>query len=122
MDRYVWVVTLISTLLGGSVMSFVQFLVTRHDEKTRRLFTPVEKFDKLVLLTLAQVQARLVLNGDAFLRRGSITARERAMYFDIYSKYRLLGGNGYAESMHKDVMNLPISDIGVDLKGGRYEN
>ena len=117
-----WIVPIFSTLLGGSVMGFVQFLVTRHDEKKRRLFTPVEKFDKLVLLTLAQVQARLVLNGDAFLRRGSITARERAMYFDIYNKYRLLGGNGYSESMHKDVMNLPISDIGVDLKGGIYEN
>ena len=118
MDKYTWIVPIFSTLLGGSVMSFVQFLVTRYDEKKRRLI-PVEKFDKLVLLTLAQVQARLVLNGDTFLRRGSITARERAMYFDIYNRYRSLGGNGYAEAMHKDVMNLPISDIGVDLKGGK---
>ena len=119
MKEYMWIVPIFSTLLGGSVMSFVQFLIARHDEKRRRLI-PVEKFDKLVSLTLAQVQARLVLNGDTFLHRGSITARERAMYFDIYNKYHSLGGNGYAESTHKDVMNLPISDVGVDLKGGRY--
>lgn len=116
-----FIAPIFSTLLGGSVMSFVQFLIIRHDEKKRKLI-PVDKFDKLVSLTLAQVQARLVLNGDTFLRRGSITARERAMYFDVYNRYRSLGGNGYAESIHKDVMNLPISDVGVDLRGGRYEN
>ena len=121
MNGYMWIVPIFSTLLGGSVMSFVQFLIIRHDESKRKLI-PVDKFDKLVSLTLAQVQARLVLNGDIFLRRGSITARERAMYFDVYNKYRSLGGNGYAESIHKDVMNLPISDVGVDLKGRRYEN
>ena len=114
-----WIVPIFSTLLGGSVMSFVQFLVTRHDTKNKNLI-PREEFDNLVLLTLAQVQATLVLNGDKFLRRGSITARERAMYFDIYNRYHSMGGNGYAEAIYKDVMDLPISDIGIDLKEINY--
>lgn len=122
MEKYITLTPIFSALLGGSVMSFVQFLITRHDEKKRQLI-PVDKFDKLVLLTLAQVQARLTLNGDVFLHRGSITARERAMYYDIYIRYRALGGNGYAEATYKKVMNLPISDTGVDLRGERgYEN
>lgn len=117
MDRYVWVVTLISTLLGGSFMSFVQFLVTRHDERNRQLI-PVERFNQLVSLTLAQVQARLVLRGDEFSRRGSLTARERAMYREIYEKYHDLGGNHYAEDVYKEVMTLPVSDFGMNINKG----
>lgn len=101
-------------------MSFVQFLVTRHDERNRQLI-PVERFNQLVSLTLAQVQARLVLRGDEFSRRGSLTARERAMYREIYEKYHDLGGNHYAEDVYKEVMTLPVSDFGVNInKGGNH--
>ncbi|WP_314789768.1 hypothetical protein [Mogibacterium diversum] len=107
----IWLIPLLSTILGGGVMSFVQFLIIRHDEHKRKLI-PVDKFDKLVLLTLAQVQARLVTKGDAYRRRNSISLRDWAVYDEVYQHYADLGGNHFAEEMHKEVEKLPRLEQG----------
>lgn len=75
MNNYAWIIPLLSTLLGGGVMSLVQFLITRHDEKKRTRIDP-ERFDELVQLQLSVTQDRLVYLGEGYLEKGRITLRE----------------------------------------------
>lgn len=105
MNNYAWIIPLLSTLLGGGVMSLVQFLITRHDEKKRTRIDP-ERFDELVQLQLSVTQDRLVYLGEGYLEKGRITLREWTMYDAMFRHYAALGGNHYAEEIHKEVERL----------------
>ncbi len=105
MNNYTWIIPLISTLLGGGVMSLVQFLITRHDEKKRARIDP-ERFEELVQLQLSVSQDRLVYLGESYIAKGRITLREWTIYDEMFKHYAALGGNHYAEEIHKEVERL----------------
>jgi len=105
MNNYTWITPLLSTLLGGGVMSLVQFLITRHDEKKRTRIDP-ERFDKLVRLQRASTEDRLVYLGESYLEKGRITLREWTIYDEMFKHYKDLGGNHYAEEIHKEIERL----------------
>lgn len=97
---------LVSALLGGGVMSFVQFLISRHDRKKKEAICP-ERFEELILLQLASAQDRLVYLGESYIERKYISVREWSIYDEMYSHYAKLGGNHYAKDIHEEVKKLP---------------
>lgn len=98
--------------LGGGLFAFIQFLITRHDEKKNKAISP-RAFNQLIALSVAEAQDRLVYLGELYLHRGSITVREWVIYKQMYDPYRELGGNHYAEAIFEKVKKL------YELTGGK---
>jgi hypothetical protein len=100
-------VAVISGLLGGGFISFIQFLINRADqrERERDKMNP-EKMEMLVKLSVAEAQDRIVWLGLKYIERGWITYREWAIYEQMYLAYKDLGGNHYAAAIFAEVSHL----------------
>lgn len=62
--------------------------------------------DKL-LLGLANQQ--LILSGEKYIERGSITMDEYRNFSEyVWEPYSNLGGNGLGAKIHEEIINLPI--------------
>lgn len=142
-----WQSVLVSVITGGSftaILTFVQFLIRRHDEKTDKksgiqaeLTTHGEQLDNMMHLVKdgndeqKKIQHQLEKQGEAiagldhdrivhlgkgYIKKGSISLEE---YDDIrkylYEPYKKLGGNGTAE----DVMNRLRTMVETGGIGGR---
>lgn len=98
-------ITLMSALLGGGVMSFVQFLIARHDRQRKEEIDP-ERFEELIKLNLAVSQDRLVYLGESYIENGDISIRDWSIYDEMFKHYAELGGNHYAQEIHEEVKKL----------------
>lgn len=105
--------TIIGAIFGGSGVTFLTFLIQRHDRKTdKRQEEYVElsrKISEIADAVKGQGHDRVVYLGGKYIQRGGITKDEYENLYDyIYLPYKALGGNGTAEKVMKDVGNLPI--------------
>ena len=103
----------LAAILGGSfgaaIVSLVQFLIGRHDKKTA-----VDSAERKALryLMLYIIQERCM----EIIARGWTTMEERRSighWHDVY--HNGLGGNGDADALMQQVMELPLQfdELGV---------
>ena len=101
------------TIFGGSGVTFITFLIQRHDKKTdKRQEEYQELSDKIELISDAlrgQGHDRIVYLGGRYIQRGGITQDEYDnLYTYLYKPYTALGGNGTAKKVMTDCERLPI--------------
>jgi hypothetical protein len=99
----------ISGILGGSFLSFIQYLITRHDRRKAEAEERIDpkEFRKLVKLSIAEAQDRIYYLGKAYLAEGKVPLKEWSIYDEMYDRYADLGGNHYAQDIHDEVEKLP---------------
>lgn len=102
------IIAVISGILGGGVLSFVQYLIQRHDRKKE--ITP-EAWDRVRDMILAMTQDRIVYLGRAFLEDGHVSPWDKAMIHALYDPYRKAGGNHYAAEIVEEVDKLPVEEV-----------
>ena len=105
--------TIIGAIFGGSGVTFLTFLIQRHDRKTDKRqeeYTELSrKISEIADAVKGQGHDRVTYLGGRYIQRGGITKDEYENLYDyIYLPYKALGGNGTAEKVMKDVDNLPI--------------
>ena len=105
--------TIIGAIFGGSGVTFLTFLIQRHDRKTGKRqeeYTELSrKISEIADAVKGQGHDRVVYLGGRYIQRGGITKDEYENLYDyIYLPYKALGGNGTAEKVMEDVKNLPI--------------
>ena len=105
--------TIIGAIFGGSGVTFLTFLIQRHDKKIdKRQEEYAElsrKISEIADAVKGQGHDRVTYLGGRYIQRGGITKDEYENLYDyIYLPYKALGGNGTAEKVMKDVDNLPI--------------
>ena len=91
----------ITALLGGSgIWAWIKANSERNNTENR------------LLLQVAKNQ--LVTQGRKYLKRGYITMDEYEEYESEFKIYEILGGNGLARRVFKQVDDLPILPNGID--------
>lgn len=105
--------TIIGAIFGGSGVTFLTFLIQRHDRKAdKRQEEYAElsrKISEIADAVRGQGHDRVIYLGGRYIQRGGITKDEYENLYDyIYLPYKALGGNGTAEKVMEDVKNLPI--------------
>lgn len=98
-------VAVISGLLGGGVLSLVQYLIDRHDRK--KSITP-EAWSQVTAMLMAMTQDRIVWLGKRYIEYGHVSAWDKAMLHALYDPYRAAGGNHYAREIVEEVDKLPV--------------
>lgn len=116
MDQSVQMIltAVISALSSSGVMTFIIFLIQRRDERKRK-----EELN-------SSAQARMLVGlghdkilylADKYVRRGSITLKEKRNLKCLYDPYRDLGGNGDCEIGYEACGRLPVvSDEEAEAK------
>ena len=93
----------VTALLGGSgIWAWVAAKSDRNDAENK------------LLLKVAKNQ--LVKQGRKYLKRGYITMDEYEEYESEFKVYEVLGGNGLASRVFKQVDDLPILPNNIDGK------
>ena len=91
----------VTALLGGSgIWAWARTRSERNDSEDQ------------LLLQVAKNQ--LISQGRFYLERGYITMDEYEEYESEYKVYSMLGGNGLARRVFKQVDELPIMPNGID--------
>lgn len=100
---------IVSGILGGSFLGFIQYLIMRHDRRKAEAEEKINPrdFQRLLELVKAQAQERLYTLGKVYLKRGEISIREWSVYDEHYQTYADFGWNHYAKEMHDEVDKLP---------------
>lgn len=112
----------IFALIGGGFFAFIQFLITRYDnkhselkelkeilvsmEKTNEKQSEIIKLQGQELLGLAH--DKLVYLTNQIIKRGAITLKEKANLKAIYIPYKNMGGNGDGEEGFNVCMGLRV--------------
>lgn len=101
-------VTVLTSGLTASIFGFVQFLITRHDNKKQ------QRNEWVLLFTEAIVglgHDRILYLASKYIERGSISQAEYENIVEyLYKPYHKLGGNGSAERLIEEVKRLPIRE------------
>lgn len=104
--------TIITVITSSSVIGFIQYLISRHDDKKDKQRAQIEQLqesiDKLQDAIMGQGHDRLVHTCKGFLDDGEISIED---YNDLktylYDPYIALGGNGTGEEYFNLVKDLP---------------
>lgn len=105
--------TIIGAIFGGSGVTFLTFLIQRHDRKTdKRQEEYAElsrKISEIADAVKGQGHDRIVYLGGRYIQRGGITQDEYDnLYTYLYKPYAALGGNGTAKKIVDDCTKLQI--------------
>lgn len=99
---------LVAIIGSNALFTFVQFLITRHDN-TKNALSQHEKAQNDMLIGLGH--DKLLYLTDKFVQRGGITLKERRNLDYLYKPYHAAGGNGDCQIGYEACENLPtLSD------------
>lgn len=120
-------IILTSSVIGvviSGLFGFVQFLITRHDNKKTQSFTSCVEMQKKHEKNFEKIEGRLeevsdlcmglaydriIHVGESYLKRGYITVDEREDFRKyLWQPYHNAGGNGSGDAMMKAIDGLPI--------------
>ena len=90
-------------------MSFIQYLINRHDAKKENKIDP-EQFTALLNMSCGGIQARIWELSEKYIARGYITCKEKALLLGMYAPYCALGKNNYAHTAWEAIDKLPVQD------------
>lgn len=100
---------IIMTIVGSSALfSFVQYLITRHDNKKNNAYVTTQALAPIKHSLMALLQFRLEAIMTQRLKEGSITANTLKNVNNLYEAYTSLGGNDYIHTLYEQVKELPI--------------
>lgn len=108
---------LITGILGGGLIGFLQFLIGRHDrlQREKQEIDP-EKLNKLIRLSIAEAQDRICWLGEKYIEHGYVEIRDWAAYESLYLAYKDIGGNNLAKNIYTKVSNLPhLTEDEIDI-------
>ena len=99
----------IATVIGSNALfAFIQFLITRHDQKKNVLSTHEQAQNDMII---GLGHDKLLYLTDKFVQRGGVTLQERRNLDYIYKPYRAAGGNGDCQIGYEACEKLPtLSD------------
>ena len=99
---------LVAIIGSNALFTFVQFLITRHDNAKNAL-SQHEKAQNDMLIGLGH--DKLLYLTDKFVQRGGITLKERRNLDYLYKPYHAAGGNGARQIGYEACEKLPtLSD------------
>ena len=99
---------LVAIIGSNALFTFVQFLITRHDN-TKNALSQHEKAQNDMLIGLGH--DKLLYLTDKFVQRGGITLKERRNLDYLYKPYHAAGGNGDCQIGYEACEKLPtLSD------------
>lgn len=99
---------LVAIIGSNAFFTFVQFLITRHDNAKNAL-SQHEKAQNDMLIGLGH--DKLLYLTDKFVQRGGITLKERRNLDYLYKPYHAAGGNGDCQIGYEACEKLPtLSD------------
>ncbi len=100
---------ILAAIIGSNALfTFVQFLITRHDN-TKNALSQHEKAQNDMLIGLGH--DKLLYLTDKFVQRGGITLKERRNLDYLYKPYHAAGGNGDCQIGYEACEKLPtLSD------------
>ncbi|MFR8684406.1 MAG: hypothetical protein ACLVFN_13240 [Enterocloster sp.] len=99
---------LVAIIGSNALFTFVQFLITRHDNAKNAL-SQHEKAQNDMLIGLGH--DKLLYLTDKFVQRGGITLKERRNLDYLYKPYHAAGGNGDCQIGYEACEKLPtLSD------------
>ena len=99
---------LVAIIGSNALFTFVQFLITRHDNAKNAL-SQHEKAQNDMLIGLGH--DKLLYLTDKFVQRGGITLKERRNLDYLYKPYYAAGGNGDCQIGYEACEKLPtLSD------------
>jgi hypothetical protein len=99
---------LIAIVGSNALFTFVQFLITRHDNRKNAL-SKHERAQNAMLIGLGH--DKLLYLTDKFVQRGGITLKERRNLDYLYKPYHEAGGNGDCQIGYEACEKLPtLSD------------
>ena len=120
-------IILTSSVIGvviSGLFGFVQFLITRHDNKKNQNYTSCIEIQKNHEKNFEKIEGRLeevsdlcmglaydriIHVGESYLRHGSISVDEREDFRKyLWQPYHNAGGNGSGDAMMKAIDDLPI--------------
>lgn len=115
MDATVAVI-LTSSVVGvtiSSVFAFVQFLITRKDEKNKAKVEDLkdieDRLGKLSDICMGLAYDRIMHVGSTYLSKGYITIDEREDFRKyLWGPYHNAGGNGSGDAMMRQIDQLPV--------------
>lgn len=97
---------LFSAFLGSGFMGFIQFLITRHDNKNNKEDARIEAIASAVR---GLEHDRLYYLAEKYLQKGEITTDEYNNLSEyIYKPYKQLGGNGTGDRLMGQIEKLPF--------------
>lgn len=88
---------ILAVICSQAVFSFLQFLITRHDQKK----------STLELAVLAILRDRLLHLCNKYIADGEIGIREEEAFTKLYEAYTSLGGNSFVKDLYATVTELP---------------
>ena len=95
---------LVAIIGSNALFTFVQFLITRHDNAKNAL-SQHEKAQNDMLIGLGH--DKLLYLTDKFVQRGGITLKERRNLDYLYKPYHAAGGNGDCQIGYEACEKLP---------------
>ncbi len=99
---------LVAIIGSNAFFTFVQFLITRHDN-VKNALSQHEKAQNDMLIGLGH--DKLLYLTDKFVQRGGITLKERRNLDYLYKPYHAAGGNGDCQIGYEACEKLPtLSD------------
>ena len=99
---------LVAIIGSNALFTFVQFLITRHDNAKNAL-SQHKKAQNDMLIGLGH--DKLLYLTDKFVQRGGITLKERRNLDYLYKPYHAAGGNGDCQIGYEACEKLPtLSD------------
>lgn len=97
---------LFSAFLGSGFMGFIQFLITRHDNKNNKEDARIEAIASAVR---GLDHDRLYYLAEKYIEKGEITTDEYNNLSEyIYKPYKQLGGNGTGDRLMGQIEKLPF--------------
>lgn len=110
------IVAIITAVTSSSAIGFIQFLITRHDEKKRQPDKQIEELQKQINEELKLIKDVLLGQGhndlknacEGYIDRGEISIEDfNDLKEYLYDPYRAIGGNGTGEEYFNLVKELP---------------
>lgn len=100
---------IIMTIVGSSALfSFVQYLITRHDNKRNAIYVKNTDLTPIKEALLAMLQFRLEAVMTSRLKEGYIHSNTLKNVNNLMSAYEGLGGDDYIHTLYEQVKELPI--------------
>jgi len=89
---------LIAIIGSSALFSFIQFIITRIDNKRNNPLNDAVK---------ALLRDRLIHICSGYLRNGEIRVNDLDTVISLYTSYKELGGNGFVTELVDQVTELP---------------
>lgn len=98
-------IAIIAGLTGSGFSSIILYLIQRKDKRREKL---LEQKSAQTHMMIALGHDRIIALTDKYIKRGSITTKEKSNLICLYLPYAELGGNGDGKIAYEACMALPV--------------